>query len=338
MAKISDEQIKSLKESVSIVDLIGSFIPLKKTGQIYVGNCPFHPDKNPSFIVYPKTDSFHCFGCGAGKKSNGISGDAIGFIMGYQKVSFKEAITYLKNFSGMPRIVSSLKIKKGECSIKEISLVTTKIYRCATDFYHSQLLENPFSYYYLTTIRGYSDRLIRHFRIGYASGGYVLFQHLKASGYKKKDILNSGLVRVRKNKCLDFFWGGVVIYPHYIDGKVIAFSMKDPDEKRNFRWKLGYNNHFFNQDVLKKHKFVIIVEGEHDLLQLYNQGKKNVVALCGTHFNQIHRDILIQHGIKEVTLALDDDDAGKKATEKITEILKNTILVKQSVFRKEGII
>jgi len=316
---ISSEKIKAVKESIPIVALIGSFIPLKRTGRIYVGRCPFHDDHNPSFIVYPKTDSFHCFGCGAGKRSNGISGDAIGFVMGYQKINFHEAVKYLQNFS--PSIaIDDYKREYKEVKKRVITPNTLMIYKHAMEYYHSLIFENQIIYRYLTS--KYSVELIKHFKLGIAPGYQHLYSHLLNQDFTTEEILNSGICRM-KNKIYDYFWGNVIIYPHFIDNEIIGFTIKDPDEKRDLRWKLGFNDHFYNQNILKKHKSIIIVEGENDLFKHYTLKRKNVVALCGTFFGESHKDILLKYGVKEVLLDLDPDEAGKKATLRIKKILRD---------------
>lgn len=296
---------------MDIVSVIGAVVSLKRSGDGYIGKCPFHADNKPSLRVYPSTQSFYCFGCGAGSRKSGIIGNCEGFVKAYYvNDRMIEDCNLVK-----PKVIE----KKMERRLTDMSL---EIYKETAEFYHSELLRSTdcLAYQYLEQKRGYSLELIKHFKLGEAKGG-CLHRNLRELGYTNSELLESGVVCNRGGQIKDYFYFGLIIYPHYIDDRVVGFTVKDPNEERDIRYSLVRKDHFYNQDVIKSVESVIIVEGENDLFCHFMEGRRNVVALCGTYFGDKHLEILKASGVGRVELDFDDDEAGRNANDMLLETL-----------------
>ena len=228
----STEFISSLKQRISIEKLIGQYVELKKNGDHYVGLCPFHDDHNPSFTVFPNTQSFYCFGCHAGSKQVTTSNDHIAFLMSYQKLSFPQAVEMLAQITNtpLPNQQTSQALATGEPQLTihqtqqnqaqkqtpekpdpllpQINKdpICQQIFNLAAEFYHQQLFHPnaKFALDYLTEQRGRSLEIIQQFKIGYAKGGRNLYQFLKNKGFSNEQLLQSQLVARRGNRILDY--------------------------------------------------------------------------------------------------------------------------------------
>jgi len=340
----------SLKKSIPLETLIGQYIELKKHGDHFIGLCPFHDDCNPSFTVFPNTQSFYCFGCHAGSKQVTQSSDHIAFLMSYFKLSFPQAVVRLAEITNTPlqNQATSPTPATGESQqtyaqqqpeIPDPKLPNVskdpscqQIFNLTAEFYHQQLFqqESKFALDYLTQQRDRSLEIIKQFKIGYAKGGRTLYQFLKNKGFSDKQLLQSKLIAKRGNSLLDYFFGEIILFPHFKNNNVIGFTIKDLRQyKSEIKLRLFSRNTFYNHDLLAgKHQEIIFVEGESDLHSIVQfTDHSNVLALCGNQLTQLQLQKLTTANIKKVYLALDRDSAGKKASKKISQKLTNAGII-----------
>jgi len=347
----SRQFISSLKQSIPLEKLIGQYIELKQHGDHLVGLCPFHDDHNPSFTVFVQTQSFYCFGCHAGAKEVTTSSDHIAFLMHYHKLSFPKAVELLAEITQTPlpqqqsqtkasatsqqtnhqaKPAQQAEAETADPSLPKLSQdpICQQIFNRAAQFYHQQLFQPDaqFALDYLVHERGRSLNIIKNFQIGFAKGGRTLYQFLKSNGFSDEQLLKSKLITKRGNRILDYFFGSILIFPHFKNNNVIGFTIKDLAKyKSPIKLRLFSRNSFYNHQSLDhQNQQIILVEGEsdlHSIVQFTNH--QNVLALCGNQLTQLQLQHLIKANITTVYLALDRDAAGKKATEKISQKLIN---------------
>jgi putative transposase len=342
----SRQFIDSLKQSIPLEQLIGQYIELKQHGDHFVGLCPFHDDHHPSFTVFVHTQSFYCFGCHAGSKTVTASSDHIAFLMHYHQLPFPKAVALLAEITQtpLPNQPSSPTKQQDKSQPKtspqtppdeqsdpplpqvKKDPIAQQIFNLAAQFYHQQLFqpEAQFALDYLTQQRGRNRDIIKQFQIGFAKGGRQLYHFLTNQGFSNEQLLNSQLVARRGHCIMDYFFGNILLFPHFHNHHVIGFTIKDLDQyKSPIKLRLFSRNSFYNQDSLEDQcQQIILVEGEsdlHSIIQFTNH--KNVLALCGNQLTQRQLQKLIQANITTVYLALDRDAAGNKATQKISQQL-----------------
>jgi len=348
----SRQFITSLKQSIPLEKLIGQYIELKQHGDHWIGRCPFHDDHTPSFTVFPHTQSFYCFGCHAGSKGVTTSSDHIAFLMHYHKLPFPKAVELLAEITQTPlphlqqaqtnaaatsqqpnHQVQQSQPSEDETadpSLPQLNKdpICQQIFNLAAQFYHQQLFQPQaqFALNYLIHERGRKLDIIKHFQIGFAKGGRQLYQFLKNQGFSTEQLLKSQLVARRGNCIMDYFFGSILIFPHFKNDNVIGFTIKDLGHyKSPIKLRLFSRNTFYNHNSLDaQNQQIILVEGESDLHSIVQfTDHKNVLALCGNQLTQVQLQHLVKANITTVYLALDRDAAGKKATEKISQQLIN---------------
>ena len=346
----SREFIISLKKSIPLEKLIGQCVELEKHGDHFIGLCPFHDDHHPSFTVFPNTQSFYCFGCHAGSKQITTSSDHIAFLMSYFKLSFPQAVVKLTEITNTPlpnqeksptpttgksqqTQPQQSQTQQPEISDPQLPKVSKdpscqEIFNLAAEFYHQQLFQEDakLALDYLTQERNRTLQIIKQFKIGYAKGGRTLYQFLKNKGFSDDQLIKSQLIAKRGKRILDYFFGKIILFPHFKNNNVIGFTIKDLGQyKSEIKLRLFSRNTFYNHDLLsKKHQEIIIVEGESDLHSIDQfTDHSNVIALCGNHLTQLQLQKLSTANISKVYLALDRDAAGRKATKTISQKLIN---------------
>lgn len=342
----SRQFINLLKNSIPLEKLIGQYIELKKLSDHFVGLCPFHDDHNPSFTVFPGTQSFYCFGCKAGSKQVTQSSDHLAFLMSHLNLTFPQAVVKLAEITNTPlpnqanspayatgeskRTQAQQQPENSDPQIAKVSKdpISQQIFNLAAEFYHQQLFTEDanFALDYLTQQRDRSMDIIKQFKIGYAKGGRGLYNFLKNKGFSDDQLLQSKLIAKRNNRLLDYFFGKIILFPHFKNNNVIGFTIKDLGRyKSPVKLRLFSRNTFYNHNLLSdEHNEVILVEGESDLHSIVQfTDHKNVLALCGNQLTQLQLQKLISAKIKKVYLALDQDAAGKKATKNIAQKLSN---------------
>ena len=185
---LSDSFLQELKQKSDIEDIISSYVSLKKRGRTFVGLCPFHNEKTPSFTVYPETESYYCFGCGAG-------GDVINFVKRIENLDYLDAVKMLAQRAGM-----QMPDEGFDDSLAKKRRIILEINRETARYFHNCLIspEGKSGLNYLLG-RGFTKKTINHFGLGYAPDSWdALIRHLKSKGYSLGDMLDAGVVRKGK--------------------------------------------------------------------------------------------------------------------------------------------
>ncbi|REL38294.1 DNA primase [Rhodohalobacter sp. SW132] len=318
-----DDKKEEIREAADIVEVINDYVRLKKSGNGFVGLCPFHDEKTPSFHVTPRMGIYKCFGCGE-------SGDVYNFIMEMEGVSFPDAMKTLADRYGidLPKPEESEKYKE-ESHLREGVLHALKY---AGLYYHRQLHESSDAKKareYLNS-RGYDDKIIRTFGLGYApGGGDSLLKEAEKEGIKEEYLAESDLIKPsnRGDGFYDTFRDRLMFPIFNPSGKVIAFAGRILNENKktakyvNSAQTIAYNKsevvygvNFAKNDIRKEEE-VILVEGYTDVITMYQHGIKNVVASSGTSLTSKQINILQRYG-NRIVMIYDADEAGQKAMER----------------------
>jgi DNA primase len=321
----SDTLINDVLDRCNIVELISSYLPLKRAGRSYKATCPFHAEKTPSFIVSADKQIFHCFGCGAG-------GNALSFLMQYEKVNFREALEILAQRSGIP--LPEPDKDDYQRSRDDLAKNLYSLYEKACRFYHDNLLKGPEAQEarnYLQK-RGISKESAQHFKLGYAQAGWdTLIQYLKKEGTGLSLIEKSGLVVSKENGgYYDRFRNRILFPITDIKDRTIAFGARVLDDSlpkyinspETPVYSKGKNLFGLNlaKDAIRSANLVIVVEGYLDMLAPYEAGIKNIVASLGTALT-IEQIRLIKRFTDSVVMLYDADPAGEIATLRALELL-----------------
>ncbi len=328
---VDKQLISEIKNSVNIVDVIGEVVQLTKAGRNFLGLCPFHGEKTPSFNVVEDKQFYHCFGCGK-------SGDVFKFIEDYRGVSFMEAVQIVGDQVGIR--VQTLPPSQSRPQQADGKQPFYEIHQEASKFYHAILMttkmgEEARQYLY---DRGLDDEVLRHFQIGLApaEGNYLL---QSVSGKFSENILaDSGLFHISDMGTMYDAFQDRIMFPLSDDtGRVIAFSgrlWREPAEgaKPQGKYKNSRSTLLFNKSyelyhldkakqVAKKKHELYLMEGFMDVIAAYRAGIENAVASMGTALTQEHVAHLSKF-TKKVILAYDGDKAGRLATAKALEVLE----------------
>ena len=321
--------------SVNIVSLVGQYVPLKKQGANYVGLCPFHGDRRPSLFVSEQKQIFKCFACGVG-------GNAIRFVSLADKLSYPEAIMKVADFCG----IKYAKYKETDDKVLKLRNDIRSLNAEAARFFFSSLKTNLKPQKYLEQ-RKISPETVTKFGIGYAPDSWdALYRHFKSQGITDELILRSGLAS-KKNEGNGFIdrFRDRVMFPIFDDaGNVIAFGGRiiDKDEKSakyiNSQETPVYvkGDHLYGLNIAKKSSSprAIIVEGYMDCIAIHQKGIDYAVASLGTALTPKQAKLLKRY-FSEVIVAFDNDSAGKEATLRSLDILKEAGLTVK-VFRLSG--
>ena len=334
-----DSKIEEIKSRVDIIELTSEYLTLKKTGRNFIGLCPFHQEKTPSFTVNREKQIFYCFGCGEG-------GNAITFLMKIADKTFPEAIKDLAEKTGVvlpPRF--SGKESRQKDSLKED--ITNLNLRAAQQF--TRNLFSPagkVAREYLQN-RGISDETIKQFRLGYAPDTWrSLTDHIEGSGLSLKLAEQAGLVIAGKEGGFYDRFRGRLIFPiENITGEIVAFGgrilekgepkyLNSPESPIYIKGKNLYGLNKAKEEIRKK-GFALIVEGYFDLISLWNTGIGNVVATLGTALTREHLELLRRY-TPEVVALFDPDEAGKKALDRSLELFLSMRMRARALILPEG--
>lgn len=313
MPSLPDSFLQELKLKTDIVDLVSSYVTLKKRGNTYVGLCPFHNEKTPSFTVYENTQSFYCFGCGA-------AGDCVGFTRKIDNLDYIDAVKSLAQRAGMqmPEDGYDDSLSKKRRTILEINRETAR-------FYHSYMMseEGKVGLQYFLD-RGLSLKTIKHFGLGYAPNSWdSLIKHLKSLGYNPSDMLAAGVVRKGEKGYYDYFRNRVMTPIIDVRGNIIAFGGRVLDDSKpkyiNTSDTLVYKktNEVFGLNFAKNSgkDSIILCEGYMDVIAMHQAGFDNAVAGCGTALTNEQVRLITRYA-KNISLLYDNDEAGQKALSK----------------------
>lgn len=319
----SEELVEEIRSRNDIVDVINSYVSLKKKGSTYTACCPFHNEKTPSFHVSREKQLYHCFGCGA-------AGTVYTFLQQYENYTFPEAIEYLANRAGvaLPQREMTLQEKKEadyKSALKDMNKAAAGYF-----YYALRQADGAAAMEYLTN-RGLSQETIHKFGLGY-SRLYRddLYQFLRSKGYDDRLLIDSGLVRFdEKQGASDVFWNRVMFPIMDLNGKVIGFGgrvMGDglPKYVNSQETKIyEKRRHLYGFHLARRSKRegFILCEGYMDVISMHQAGFDNATASLGTAFT-IQQAMLLKRYTDKVYLAYDSDGAGVSAAKKAIPILR----------------
>ena len=318
---LPDSFIQDLIARNDIEAVVSSYVRLKRTGQNLVGLCPFHGEKTPSFTVFPSTASFYCFGCGA-------AGDVITFIKRMENLDYLDAVRFLADRAGL-----KMPDNQVNDATSRLRMRILEANREAARFYHHYLYSpegrKGLEYYYS---RGYTDKTIRHFGLGYASEGWdTLLRFLRQKGFKDEELTAAFLAkRSSRDSMFDIFHHRVIVPIIDIRGNVIGFGGRILDDSKpkyiNTSDTLVFKktNNLFGLNFAKSTgKKLILCEGYMDVIALHQAGFTNAVAALGTSFTADHARLLSRYA-DEVTLIFDSDAAGQKGAQRAIGLIRET--------------
>lgn len=331
---IPQEYIQEVVRRNDIEEVIGQYVQLRRRGRTLSGLCPFHNEKTPSFVVYPDTQSFYCFGCGA-------AGDVINFVRKYNNLGYVESVKQLASRVGMPLPEEEDKEARARQRLLEIN-------RCAARYFYEQLNaktpEAAQARRYWKEKRGLSDAAIRRFGLGYAPEDFGgLLHYLKRRGFSEGELEHSGLIkRSAKGNLYDIFRHRVMVPIIDVRGSIIAFGGRVLDDSKpkyiNSPETMVYHKSrtLFALNIAKKStsKRYILCEGYMDVISMHEAGFDTAVCACGTALTAEQVKLLSEYA-DEVILSYDSDEAGQKATERSLGLFANSP-VKVSVLSYQG--
>jgi len=317
---IPKETIDKIFDAVRIDEVVSDFLPLKKRGVNLLGLCPFHNEKTPSFTVSPAKGIFKCFGCGE-------SGNSVHFVMKHENMTYPEALRYLAAKYGIEVVEEKQTDEDLQRQAEKDSLMNVVSF--AQNYFHKTLLENEegqaigLQYFYE---RGISDHLIEKFQLGYSLESWDAMQRAaQENGYKKEQLLQSGLiVETEDHKIYDRFRGRVIFPIHNLTGRPIAFGgrildsskskakyVNSPESEIYHKSDVLYGIHLARTAIVKETN-CYLVEGYTDVISMHGAGVENVVASSGTSLTTGQIKLLKRY-TSLITILYDGDAAGLKA-------------------------
>lgn len=317
------EFIQEIHDRLSIEDVISSYISLKKAGKNLKGLCPFHNEKTPSFTVYPETESFYCFGCGA-------AGDVIVFLMRIENLDYIDAVKAAADLAGL-----NMPDNGYDDSFAKLRLRLLSANREAARFYNNILYEEKGRAgleYYMK--RGLPKSTITHFGLGYAPDEWeALSNHLKSKGYTEQELVVANLAKrsQQTGRIYDNFRNRIMFPVIDLRGNVIAFSGRVLDNSKPKYVNTAETPVFKKGDGVFALNFaknsgtrqLILAEGQMDAIAMHEFGFTNAVATLGTALTQEQANLIARYA-DEILICYDNDEAGKKATERAIPIFNKT--------------
>jgi DNA primase len=319
MSRINDETVSTIRDRSDIVEVISSYLPLRRSGANYLGLCPFHQEKSPYFNVNAPRQIFHCFGCGTG-------GNVFTFLMRMEGLTFPEAVKRLGEKVGIT--VEETPVTPADRQRRDQRERLLRINEAAGAFYHRLLLEDAAGApgrRYLRQ-RGYEADMVRAFRLGFAPDQWeALAGHLTTQGFTAEELRAAGLVREGREGRgdRDLFHNRLLFPILDPEGRVVAFGGRVLDDGTpkylNSPETLVYQKGrtlyglYQGRDAIRHSRTVLVVEGYFDLLALHRAGIANAVAACGTALTADHARLLKRYA-EQVLLVFDADKAGRQAT------------------------
>ena len=329
MAYYTEDAIEEVISNTDIVDLIGQYVPLKRRGANYIGLCPFHREKTPSFTVAPDKQIFKCFGCSEG-------GTAIQFIKKIENLDFKEALEFLADKNNIDLTRFDVGGKSSNPQDKDMKERIFSLNKVAAKYFYEALVENvkeenSVLKAYLQKRMLKQDVIVR-FGLGFGSKKEEgIYSYLLKEGFTKEEIIKSGIVNLTAKGNIYESFAGRLIFPIFdtrdrvigFGGRVLDNSLpKYVNSPENIVYHKGRN--LYGMNVAKKEKLdsVIIVEGYMDTVALHKSGINNAVASLGTALTEGQAK-LIKKYTDTVVIAYDQDGAGRAATLRAIDILYN---------------
>jgi DNA primase len=340
MGTIPSQNIEQIAAANDIVEVIGSYFPLKRAGTTFKALCPFHQEKTPSFTVSPQRQTFHCFGCGVG-------GSVFRFVMDYEHLDFPAAVRKLAARAGIP-VIEERGTSGDDDRQHEIRRALLQLHAEATEWFHENLVNEKIgkpARDYLKK-RGIDRRVADDWQIGFAPDSWDAFLTWAIDrGYRRLQILQSGLIKPRdenrpEGEAYDRFRGRIMFPIHNDVGEVIAFSgrvlekeaegakyLNSPETPLFRKGRVLFGLHKTKRGLIEAN-CAIVCEGQLDLITVFEAGITNVVAPQGTAFTENQARIL-KRFVSEVVLCFDADTAGQKAAERsLDALLQNNLVVR----------
>lgn len=325
---IQPETIQRIMDATRIEEVIGEFVQLKKRGTNHVGCCPFHNEKTPSFYVSPSKGIYKCFGCGE-------SGSAVGFLMKHEHYTYPEALRWLADKYHIEIEEEKLSDEQIERNNERDALFHLSDF--AQKYFASLLYDNEIgtavglSYFHN---RGLSDKVIKDFGLGYCLDEWENFTlHARKNGYSDNILQKTGLTVFKDDgKCYDRFRGRVMFPIYSVSGRVLGFSgrvlskekqaakyVNSPDSEIYNKSHILYGLYQAKNSISRQDK-CYLVEGNIDVISMFQSGVENTVASCGTSLT-VEQVRLIRRYTKNVTVLYDGDKAGIKAAFRAVNLL-----------------
>ncbi len=316
---ISQETIQKIQSQVKILDIVESYVKLKKRGANYLGLCPFHNEKSPSFTVSPTKEIYKCFGCGK-------SGNSIGFLMELEKYSYVEALRWLANKYNIEieETVSSPEVKLQQQTSESLFIINNFAQQFFSNALHDTEEGQDVALSYLKE-RGFRGDIIKKFQLGYSPEIRDAFTSAAlAAKYNPELLVKAGLVNNRDDKYQDNYRGRIIFPIHNPSGKIAGFGARiikkndrapkyinTPENEIYIKSKILYGSYFARMAIDKADE-CLLVEGYTDVVSLHQAGVENVVASGGTSLttDQLR---LVKKYCNNLTIIYDGDSAGIKA-------------------------
>jgi len=309
---ITQDSIEALKARLDVVDVVGSYIELKKAGTNYKAPCPFHDEKSPSFVVSPSKQIYHCFGCGAG-------GDSIRFTMEYEKLNYPEALEKLAASYNFSLSYTDNKHNKPRSQLMER----------VNEWYQNLLTSKPTAVEYIKE-RGIFESSVEKFGIGYAPDSSSTINYIKSQLFNMSEAVEMGIVGFDGGRNFARFIERITFPIHSANGSIVGFGgrtitghqakyVNSPETAFFNKSRLLYAYNHAKQTIHKT-KEIIITEGYLDVIMLHQAGFTNAVATLGTALTPEHLPLL-RKGEPKVIMAYDGDNAGRNAALKASKLL-----------------
>ena len=316
---IKPETIQQITSRIDIVEIVGEFVKLKKRGVNYLGNCPFHNEKSPSFTVSPSKEIYKCFGCGK-------SGNAIGFVMEHEKYGYVEALKWIaaRYNIEIEETETSPEVKQQQQAAESLFILNA----FAQKHFSKNLTETEEGKSVALTYlkhRGFGDDIIQKFQLGYnLEAKDDLVRALSQNQFNIEYAQKAGLAVVRNEVVMDNYRGRIIFPIHNQSGKIVGFGARiiknndkapkyinTPENEIYVKSKILYGTYFARQ-AINKYDECLLVEGYTDVISLHQAGIENVVASGGTSLT-VDQLRLIRKHTNNLTIIYDGDNAGVKA-------------------------
>lgn len=317
-----DEIMDRVLNSVDIVDVVGSYVQIKRQGNTYFGLCPFHGEKTASFSVSQRKQMFYCFGCHKG-------GNAVTFIRDIENISFWEALEIVAKQGGveLPKREYTPEQQERKAARDKVQEICTEAARYYRQVLNSKEGENGYHYF---RNRGLSDEIIAKFGLGYSTMRGGLCETLKKKGFSDQDMLKSGIVSFsEKDGFKDKFWNRVMFPIFDANGKVVALGGRVLGDAKPKYLNSDETDIFYKRKTIyalnyakkSRRKGLILCEGYMDVISLHQAGFDNTIAALGTAFTEDHARILTKYVKDLVYIAFDTDEAGRDAKLRAIKLL-----------------
>lgn len=333
------DEVQQVKDRIDIAEIMGESLKLIRAGKNFKALCPFHGEKNPSLVISPDRQIWHCFGCQKG-------GDVFTFLMEYDKIDFSESLKILAAKTG---VTLSGPVYRTDSERKKDLIY--ELNHLSANYYNYLLLTHPVgknALEYLTQKRELPIELIKKFNLGFAPArdtGLVTYL-TKKKKYNSEDVLDAGLATMRMGRLADFFRNRIIFPIQDVRGNTIAFSgrvLSDADMPKyiNTRETMVYHKGdtlyglFHAKDAIRTEKRVIVMEGEFDVLSSFKEGIANTVAVKGTALTESQIKVLKRFAEK-ISFCFDTDSAGVEAQKRSISLIEKEGIVATIIVPPKG--